>query len=241
MQRFYIKEIKKQKSFLIQNKELFHQLVKVLRVTEWEKIILFNWIDNIDLVFEVSEIEKKSIKLSFIEELKKETELSFELNLYQALPNKLEKIEYILQKWVEIWYRKFVFYRSKRSQKLVISDKKIERLKKIITEAVEQSWRNFVPELNLTPTLSLKERENMYNIFLHTKNNNSINLKDFINKCTSPIGELNIFIWPEWWFSEEEINNFEKNKFVRIHLWNRILRTETAWVVVGFTLSQFLN
>jgi 16S rRNA U1498 N3-methylase RsmE len=35
--------------------------------------------------------------------------------------------------------KKFVFYRSQRSQKLVISDKKEERLKKIIIEAVEQS------------------------------------------------------------------------------------------------------
>jgi len=35
--------------------------------------------------------------------------------------------------------KKFIFYRSERSQKLIISDKKEERLKKIITEAVEQS------------------------------------------------------------------------------------------------------
>ena len=251
MQRFHIKEIKKQEFFIIQDKEIFHQLVKVLRVREWEKIILFNWIDNIDLVFEISEINKKDIKLNFIEELKKETELNFELNLYQALPNKLEKIEYILQKWVEIWYRKFVFYRTKRSQKLVISDKKIERLKKIITEAVEQSWRNFVPEFEILSSSLLGkgiigEFLKSSNIFLHTKNNNSIKLKDFIGKFSSSIlwkgniGEFNIFIWPEWWFSEEEINNFEENKFARIHLWNRILRTETAWIVVGFMIGQMI-
>jgi 16S rRNA U1498 N3-methylase RsmE len=33
-----------------------------------------------------------------VEEIKKNTELNFELNLFQAMPNKLEKIEYILQK-----------------------------------------------------------------------------------------------------------------------------------------------
>jgi len=251
MQRFHIKEIKKQEFFIIQDKEIFHQLVKVLRVREWEKIILFNWIDNIDLVFEISEINKKDIKLNFVEELKKETELNFELNLYQALPNKLEKIEYILQKWVEIWYRKFVFYRSKRSQKLVISDKKIERLKKIITEAVEQSSRNFVPEFEILSSSPLRkgiigEFLKSNNIFLHTKNSNSIKLKDFLDKFSSSvlwkgnIGEFNIFIWPEWWFSEEEVKNFEENKFARIHLWNRILRTETAWIVVGFMIGQMI-
>jgi len=247
MQRFYIKDIKKQDIFIIQDKDIFHQLLKVLRVREWEKIILFNWNDNLDLVFEIFEINKKDIKLNFIKEIKKDSELNFELNLYQAMPNKLEKIEYILQKWVEIGYRQFVFYRSERSQKLVISDKKVERLKKIIIEAVEQSWRNFVPEFKITPsssTLPCKEGEE--NIFFHTKNNNSKNIQEFIQNCSlfplwkGIIGKLNIFIWPEWWFSENEIDNFEKNKFIRIHLWNRILRTETAWIVVGFMIGQMI-
>jgi RsmE family RNA methyltransferase len=125
---------------------------------------------------------------------------------------------------------------------LVISDKKEERLKKIIIEAVEQSWRNFIPEFEISPPPSpLPCKEGGINLFLHTKNNNSQNLLKFINSLsTEGFSPLNIFIWPEWWFSEEEISNFEKNKFARIHLWNRILRTETAWVVVGFTLWQMI-
>ena len=254
MQRFYIPHFKKEDEFLLNDKDtprtfptghIFHQLVKVLRVRKLEKIILFNWIDNLDLVFQITEINKKNIKLKFIEEVEKETELNFELNLYQALPNKLEKIEYILQKWVEVWFRKFVFYRSERSQKLIISDKKEERLKKIIIEAVEQSWRSFVPEFDLTSSsFPLEEREKNVDIFLHTKNNNSQNLSQFINifstKGFSPLQNINIYIWPEWGFSEKEIEYFEKNNFSRIHLWNRILRTETAWVVVGFTLWQII-
>lgn len=254
MQRFYIPHFKKRDEFLLNDKDaprtfptghIFHQLVKVLRVRKLEKIILFNWIDNLDLVFQITEINKKNIKLKFIEEVEKKTELNFELNLYQALPNKLEKIEYILQKWVEVWFRKFVFYRSERSQKLIISDKKEERLKKIIIEAVEQSWRSFVPEFDLTSNSSpLEERGKNVDIFLHTKNNNSQNLSQFINifstKGFSPLQNINIYIWPEWGFSEKEIEYFEKNNFSRIHLWNRILRTETAWVVVGFTLWQII-
>ena len=252
MQRFHIKDIKKQDIFIIQDKDIFHQLVKVLRVRELEKIILFNWVDNIDLIFEISEINKKEIELKFIEEIEKNSELNFELNLVQAMPNKLEKIEYVLQKWVEVWFRKFSFYRSDRSQKLVISDKKEDRLKKIIVEAVEQSWRNFIPEFEILGSSPFVEKGiigellNSKNLFFHTKNNNSYNIKEFINKCSSYplwkgiIGEYNIFIWPEGWFSEKEILNFEEKKFSRIHLWNRILRTETAWVVVWFTLWQMI-
>ena len=242
MQRFYIPYFEKKDKFLLNDKDVFHQLVKVLRVREWEKIIFFDWVQNLDFIYEIVEINKKEIELKFLEEIKKDTELNFELNLFQAMPNKLEKIEYILQKWVEIWMKKFIFYRSERSQKLVISDKKEERLKKIITEAVEQSWRSFVPEFEILSSAPFIEKSwKSENIFLHTKNNNSQNLQDFIkiqnNKKTE---KLNIYIWPEWWFWEDEIDKFEINKFIRIHLWNRILRTETAWVVVGFTLWQML-
>lgn len=252
MQRFNIKDIKKQEIFIIQNKDIFHQLVKVLRVKELEKIILFNWDDNFDLVFEISEISKKDIKLNFIEEIEKYSELNFELNLFQALPNKLEKMEYVVQKWVEVWFTNFCFYRSDRSQKLVISDKKEERLKKIIVEAVEQSWRNFVPKFEILSSSPLWKgitgellNSEEY-LFLHTKSDNSQNLREYIEKCRSAnlwkgiIGEYNIFIWPEWGFSEEEIQTFEERNFSRIHLWNRILRTETAGIVVGFTLWQMI-
>ncbi len=241
MQRFYIPYFEKQEIFIIEDKYIFHQLVKVLRIKEWEKVIFFDWNIQKDYIYEIVEINKKTIKTYLIKEIEKDTELNFELNLYQALPNKLEKIEYILQKWVEVWFNKFVFYRSERSQKLIISDKKEERLKKIIVEAVEQSGRNFVPELFiLSKNLDEKNIEWKW-LFLHTKNDNSQNLSKFINNLsTEDFSYLNIFIWPEWWFSESEIKNFEEKKFARIYLWNRILRTETAWIVVWFTLWQII-
>ncbi|MDQ7009207.1 MAG: RsmE family RNA methyltransferase [Candidatus Gracilibacteria bacterium] len=252
MQRFYIKSFKKEESFILEDKEISHQLKKVLRIKEGEKVIFFDGLENIDFVYEIVQINNKNIILKLDSKIQKDSELNFELNLFQAMPNKLDKIEYILQKGVEIGYKKFVFYRSERSQKLVISEKKEERLKKIIVEAVEQSGRNFVPEFDLTPSPSpLEERGKNVNIFLHTKNNNSQNLSEFIkNKNSlstegfSPLKEvrqdLNIFIGPEGGFSDNEVNNCEKNNFSRIHLGNRILRTETAGIVVGFTLGQII-
>jgi 16S rRNA U1498 N3-methylase RsmE len=46
----------------------------------------------------IDEIEKKEIFFSVLEVLENKNEIDFTLNLYQAFPNKLEKIEYILQK-----------------------------------------------------------------------------------------------------------------------------------------------
>ena len=68
---------------------------------------------------------------------------------------------------------------------------------------------------------------------MHTKDENSLKLKEIKAKSWE---KINIFIGPEWWFSDEEIEIFQKNNFQKIFLWNRILRTET----VGFTVAFFI-
>ena len=60
------------------------------------------------------------------------------MTLYQASPNKLSKFETIVQKCCEIGYKKIIFFESERSQKLIISENKKERLTKIAIEAIEQ-------------------------------------------------------------------------------------------------------
>lgn len=59
--------------------------------------------------------------------------------LVQSLPNKLEKLEFILQKGVETGIDEFIFFPADRSQKLALLDKKVDRLEQIVVEAVEQS------------------------------------------------------------------------------------------------------
>ena len=63
------------------------------------------------------------------------------------MPNKYEKIEYILQKGVEIGITKFVFFRSDRSQKLLVTPAKIERFENIAREALEQCGGMVMPEI----------------------------------------------------------------------------------------------
>ena len=55
---------------------------------------------------------------------------------------------------------------------------KIERLNKIIIEAVEQSGRSRVPELIIEDNISLEDFNDKENIIFHTKGDNSTSLKD---------------------------------------------------------------
>jgi len=141
MQRIFIEDqVLWEEKLVLSNADIVFQLSKVLRSKAWDEVVFFDWKESVDYKYEITNIWKKEIEFKYIEKIENISENEYDINLYQALPNKLSKLEYILQKWVETWLSNFIFFRSDRSQKLVLSENKIERLKKILTEAVEQSW-----------------------------------------------------------------------------------------------------
>jgi len=235
MQRFYLEDLNTTNfNFVLKDSDLVHQIWRVLRSKPWDKVILFDGKDLWDYVFEIKEITKTEVILEQVDRIEKHSEIDFELNLFQAIPNKMDKIEDIIKNWTQIWITNFLFFKANRSQKLVISDKKIERLNKIIKEAAEQCRRNIIP------WLIIWEKPNFMNLdwenyFLHTKNNDSKFLKDIKIQSWKII---NLFIWPEWGFDEDEVCKFNRNEFKSLYLWERILRTELAWISSAFYLIQ---
>lgn len=233
MQRFYLNE-KLTEKLKIQEIEMYNQITRVLRARVWNEYIFFNSKENIDYVYKIDSIDKNTVILSNTQKIPK-NESELEINLYQSLPNKYEKIDYIIQKWIEVGISNFYFYKWERSQKLEVEAKKIGRFQKIMLEAIEQSGRNKIGKLEFHNKLDLENNENELNIFMHTNNQNSINLKQI---DISKFKIINIFVWPEWWFSDNEVEIFEKNWFKKVNLWEIIMRTETVWVVVWFYIRQ---
>lgn len=235
MQRIYLENTDlSQLEITINDKEIIHQLTKVLRVRWGEHISLFDWKNLMDYTYEIAEIWKRELVLKQVFHQNNASEIDFELSLYNALPNKLEKIEYIIQKGTEIGFTHFNFFRTDRSQKLIISDNKKIRLEKIITEAAEQSWRAIIPQINILDNFDINHLPEGKNIFFHTKNENSSDLNSISKKSWD---KINLFVWPEWGWSDNEVEVLEKNTS-RIHLGNRILRTETTGIVTGFYIIQ---
>jgi len=247
MQRFLVRgDILWEKSFILRNKEIISQIIRVLRSKIWDKVIFFDGKNSFDCIYEIKDINKKDISFDFIDNIEKSWENDFDINLYQALPNKINKLEYIVQKGVESWISNFIFFRSDRSQKLILTENKIERLKKIINEALEQSWRNIIPQIKVLNNSLIELLNGLQwlsmmnynwtdwekNLFFHTKNDNSKNLKDFTLQSNT-----NLFVWPEWWWNDDEIIELKKIGFHQVYLWNRILRCETVSSVVWFYLG----
>lgn len=236
MQRFYFPHLEQlDDNIVIKNPDLLNQLNKVLRAKSWDEFAFFNGVAEKDFIYKIITIEKREVYLEKQWEIEIDSEIDFDLNILWALPNKIDKIEYIIQKWVEVWVTGFYFFKGERSQKLILSENKIGRLNKIIIEATEQSGRSRVPELIIEDNINLEDFKDNENILFHTKDDKSTSLKELkldYNKW------INLFVWPEGGFCDEEIEVFESLWFNKVHLWNRILRTETTWVVGSFFLIQ---
>lgn len=227
MQRFFV-GFPLSIDITITDKNLYHQLTRVLRIQVGDHVILFDG-DGSETEYEVLSIDKKSINLRGQWRIFPNTESKKKISLYQAMPNKYEKIEYIIQKWVEVGISEFIFFRSDRSQKLTVSSSKIERYISIAREAVEQCGGMMVPRI------VFYEKNMSYiapwvNIALDTIGvSRTFNEFDVLTEC-------NLWIGPEGGWSGDERDKMISNDFIFARFGERVLRTETAGVVTAFGL-----
>lgn len=230
MQRFFV-EFPLAIDMEISDSDIVHQLTRVLRAQVGESIVLFSW-DGTETEYEIIRIDKKSIWLRGKTKRNLESESKKKVYLYQALPNKYEKIEYIIQKWVEIGIAGFVFFRSDRSQKLLISENKIERFNLIAKEALEQCGWDIMPGIQFLNSFPEEMNINTSNIVLDTIGEN----RRLISYDS--LSHMNLWVGPEGGWSDIERQKMIDKGFIFARFWERVLRTETAWIVIGFGLMN---
>lgn len=124
---------------------------------------------------------------------------------------------------MEVGVQEFIFFRSERSQKLVINERKIERFREIVREATEQCGGNKVPTITFLESIIPLPSDGLSYVF-HTEDTDSKPISS-IDKESSII---NLFVGPEGGFSPVEISFSQENNIQKIHLGARILRTETT-------------
>lgn len=262
MQRFYV-TFPLLIDLELDDEGIVHQLTRVMRIQVGERIILFDG-DGFETVYEVTHISKKSLTLRGQNRCMPKTEPERNITLYQAFPNKREKIEYILQKWVEVGIRRFLFFRSDFSQKIPLLISKEARFTTIAREALEQCGGVLMPEIFFlekeNPILSQNVwKSSSWNEWGgdSSKGNFSVpknSWEDFdvsewqqhlvldtLGQCQklhaiSKSHDMALWVWPEWGWSERERKKMGENGFIFVRLWERVLRTETAGIVTAFSL-----
>lgn len=127
-----------------------------------------------------------------------------------------------------------MFFLSERSQRLAMNEKKIARFHEIAREALEQSGGNTFPEIVFLDMKRSPTPPSGTNLVLHTNSEDSEELRT--RSASAGGDEVNLFIGPEGGWSESEIDDWGSKGAKIVHIRGRIMRTETAGIVVAFHL-----
>ncbi len=231
LNRFFIKNsIPDEGIFILENGEIVHQLLRVLKIKKGEKIIFFNG-SGFDFEMRVDKLVGRFVSGKIIEKIKNERDPLLEVHLYQSLIKK-DKLEWILEKCTELGVKFFHPVISRHSVKTGLN---IERDLRIVKEATEQSGQDKIPEI-LEVTKFKDAVEDIGNSGLKILLDPSGNFKAKPSEIEG-LALINIFIGPEGGFDENELNWAKEHDFVIVSLGPRILRSETAGVIAsGFVL-----
>jgi 16S rRNA (uracil1498-N3)-methyltransferase len=207
-----------------------------------KKVLRLNSKDNKEFVAAINEDRGDYFTL----EIKKETGIDREpdvyIHIYQCLP-KSNKMDFIIQKNVELGIKKITPITSNRSLIKIKNKKKeirkLDRWSKISEEAAKQSMRNIIPEID--KVLSFKE---MIDEIKKQKEEQEIEVVvPYENEEFKSVEEINfqkknfaLIVGPEGGFEDYEINQLIEIGAFPVTLGPRILRSETA----ALTLSTVI-
>ncbi|MCX6215138.1 16S rRNA (uracil(1498)-N(3))-methyltransferase [Spirosoma sp.] len=157
----------------------------------------------------------------------------FSIRICVAPTKNLDRIEWFVEKAVEVGIEQISFFFGQHSERRVL---KLERIEKIAIAAMKQSLQSFLPKLDDAVPFGemLKTIGDEQRFIAHLPANQpSVNLA----KQATEAGQYVVLIGPEGDFSEKEIQQAIAAGFQMASLGPNRLRTETA----ALTACQILN
>jgi 16S rRNA (uracil1498-N3)-methyltransferase len=213
-----------------------HHLKDVLRKKVGDAVFLFDGKGN-EYKAEIERITELEIRLKVVSKEQKDIEPKIKINLFQSIP-KLKKFDFIVEKSTEIGVSKIIPVISERTipELSLRAQAKQSRWQKIAMSASKQCGRTVVPEISPITifhdaVVSLRgETEAISIIPWECEQKNT--LKNILQTFNLNPLTFNLFIGPEGGFSNTEIERACKCGVIPVTLGKRILRTETAPIVV---------
>lgn len=225
MPRFFVAGLP-ENGLLTLEGENAHHAGRVLRLRPGEAVTLCDG-QGTDYDCTVVSVEKEAVVCRVADCHAARTEPKQRLTLFMALP-KSDKMDFIVQKAVELGAREIVPYLSKncvsRPDK---TEKKVERWQKIAVEAAKQSGRGYLPAVGaVIPFAQAVERAAQSETGLFFYENETIGLRDAL---ADGVGDsVSLVIGPEGGFAPEEGALAVQMGLKSVSLGTRILRCETA-------------
>ncbi len=205
-----------QKSFTLSEDESKH-IVKVLRMTEGEQIGLLNGKGD---YFETTIVSANPKRCQV--DINQHNHFEDKTQLHLAIaPTKMnDRMEWLIEKAVEIGVKEITFLLCKNSERKAI---KMERFEAIAISAMKQSKRFHLPKMNDLTKADEFIQANSNGLIAHCYEADKKSIREVFsssNHC--------ILIGPEGDFSIPEVELALKNNYQAISLSEYRLRTETA-------------
>lgn len=236
MQRYFCEYING--DIVISNDDVFH-ITKVMRMKVGERFEI-NSNNQIHLC-EVTSLNPFNYKIIDINT--ENNEIDGYIRLLYCIP-KGDKTDLVIQKSTELGVSEIVLINSERSVAKIDSknkDKKIERFKKIIKEASEQSKRTKLLKLNDVISFNdISKYPGDINLIAYEKS--ELNLEEVEEILHNAKGKtVNIIVGAEGGISLKELEIAKKAGYKEISLGKRILRSETACIYILSLLSFYMD
>jgi len=199
-------------------------------------VLLISSGDNIDYTCRISAIYEDKIVAEILSIDERGNELSIQVYLFQGLP-KQEKMEWIIQKMTELGVHSIIPVAMKRSV-VRLDDKKkktkVMRWNSIAESAAKQSKRSVIPKVTDVMTFqeALAYAKDLDIKLLPYECADGMEKTKALIEGLVPNQRIGIFIGPEGGYDLAELALAKADDWEIITLGKRILRTETAGMML---------
>lgn len=218
MRRFFLLQIPDSETFHLPEEESKH-IVRVLRYENGDQLLLLDG-KGLIVTAEVTDAHPKKCLVKVVsKELKKRPEPGFHLAI--APTKNLDRMEWMVEKIVEIGATKISFLNCDRSERVQL---KLDRLQRVAISAMKQAQHDFL--------LEIEELQNFADFIVKNPSGGIAHCMDGDKKSVNQLkNHSRILIGPEGDFSEKEVELALKHGYEAVHLGESRLRTETAGMV----------
>ena len=227
--RLFFKEQFSKSDELKLTADKIHYLKRVMRKNDGEKIFVFNGFEEWITTFKISQ------SVLILEELTKKNNFVPNIDLYFCLL-KNKQTNYLIEKISEIGLRKIIPITSEFSEKFNLN---INRLNKIVIEAVEQSEGIFVPVVENLRNLEsvLSDWDKTRQIFMCDEDRKGKQIYKYSMKKN---GKASIFVGPVGGWSSKDRSLFS-NKVSKVNLGPNVLKADTAAIICLSALRSLMD
>ena len=212
-----------------------HHLIHVMRATPGMEIMLFDG-TGVEYVARVESVGRTTVSLAILSREDIDREPAVSLTLGTPLP-KGDRQKWLIEKAVELGIRRIVPLETARSVALP-TPKALARLSRTVIEASKQCGRNRLMEITAPRTWAdfvNQSREVPCRLLAHPTT--AVSTGKPVEKPQQP-AEVYLAVGPEGGFTEAEVALATEAKWQPVDLGPRILRIETAAILLTALVVQ---